>query len=794
MSSSTGNEEKIKKKVKNSIKSSIRKRKEKLVKKINKFKLKLREFFFGKEIYIKGKEMPKYYSFDKRFTFLYFIFLYSSLVIIMAIAFPENIVFKLLTFGNPFYFGNAVIAFLLTLSFFLNIDSIREFIFEDNSHFKQIIIFPAIIIGYFLLFNYVLTTELNFITYLMFLSMIWLVLLSTRFYSYSRKFATKIESIFISKYSIFRYFLALIIPFIIMVILVIIALFYRTFIVFIAIDFLGPNDPTNAVKVYSTEMTLVMPLIYLSLILTFLFIIFEFIITRSRAETKRAGTFDNFTFSLIVFFIFLFQIFQITIFLLNREETIQALRNTVGATSNTVWGIFLAEFAISMFFLYRIIIKLGGTFGWRVLFFKKDGLILFFLACVLAQTLIRYTLKTGIEGQEIAGLGVFLSFDRYIISILMIIFLGLTLLIYYIKPHETSMFMRLQKETVKKEDKSMERIYKMLKAEYIRRGEPYPIEILEKELIKATHLSKGVVYSLIQRIAEKDINVEIENRKIKDGHPQKYINFLSITETFEKKDIAKKKAQKYLSERLVKTISSQKRKTIRLTKDKLKEDKASDIFISHLTSDYRKKQIDEEKINLKRQQLSASLKFKDDTFKDVLKNTVLSILKKEYRYRIENPNEYEDFRFPISEVALEIQNKTKLTPGDLYPFLNDLSKKDIELRLIDNPVEPEDKKIEFFPISDDAICNSLANFRLEYYNEIKKEITELFLVAIKRKKGNYVLSNLKEGIMSNTEIQKTWKELIERLYKYFPKYHKRLTYVPNWLKLRETINKMKKNK
>ena len=94
--------------------------------------------------------------------------------------------------------------------------------------------------------------------------------------------------------------------------------------------------------------------------------------------------------------------------------------------------------------------------NWRILFFKKDGLILLTLACVFAQTFTRFTMASQISNQEInAGVASVLMADKYIISILMIFFLGTTLLIYYIKPHETSMFMRLQKETVSEEEDSI---------------------------------------------------------------------------------------------------------------------------------------------------------------------------------------------------------------------------------------------------------------------------------------------------------------------------------------------------
>ncbi|MHA1149884.1 MAG: hypothetical protein ACTSR8_16735 [Promethearchaeota archaeon] len=788
------NNKKLKVSTKEKLQKSFEKKKKNFKKKVKSFKEKSKEFFFGKEVYIKGQEPPKYYSFEKKFYGFYIIFLTVSFILLFLIGNPDNPLLLILTLGNPFAFGNTIIAIFLTLSVLFSFDQFRIFIFEQKTHIKQLILIIGLFISYFFLFTQVLTTDFNFITYLLSLAMVWLALLSSKFYTAARKISTKIESRFIERYSPFRYFVALITPFIIIGFLFIVVLFYRTILVFLALDFFAPNDPAGGVKVYYIEMRYVMPLIYFSLILALLFIIFEFIFTRSKAETKRAGCFDNFTFAMVVFFIFFFQLFQITIYLINRPETQKALRNTVGATSTTVTWIFFAEFAVSMYFLYRILSRLGGSFGWRFLFWKKDGLILFFLACVLAQTLIRFTLSSNIEGQEIAGIGLILSADRFIVSVLMILFLGFTLLIYYLKPHETSMFMRMQKETINEEDKAMERIYKILKKEYIRRGEPYPLHIMEKDLIYATNLSKGLVYSLIHRLAEREMDVVIENKGVKDGKVQKFIDFMSITERFEKKDVARKKAQKYLSERLVETTSAEKRKTMKLTKDKLDESKASHQFIGALTSDYSKKRKDEEKIKQKQSSLTKTLTFKTDVFTGTIHDRIIELLKKEYLYRIENEDDYPEYRIPISEIAGKIQSNTKVNPGELYPMLNEISKRDLELNLIPNPKEPDDKMIEFFPIADDAISASLSNFRPDDYEVYQIEVIKKFNAALSKKKVNTVIANLKRTIKNQNEMQKAWTQILTILYNYFPTFQKELKYVPNRMKVINLLEEIIKTK
>ena len=718
-----------------------------------------------KEIYLEGKEPPKSYAFSKKFIGIYVLFFSISLILLIVMNISD-ITFSLF-FEQLFIVGNVIVALFILLSLFYSSDKLRDFIFEKHTCIKQLIIYLGAGIGFYFLFRMFFLLKLNLMTYLYFLSTIWLILLSTRFYMYSRKFATKLEAKFIAKYSLTRRFLAGISPYFILGLLIVLALFYRLVLVFISLDFFGPYDPQGAVAVYQIEMRIVMPLIYFSLIMTLLFIIFEFIFTRRKAETKRAGLFDNYTFSLIVFFIFFFQIFQITIFLLLRPETISALKATVGATSSTVSFIFIFEFLISMIFLYRVIKKLGRSLGWQIFLFKRDGLILLILGCVIAQTLTRFGLEAQISNQEVSIIGNFLMYDKYIISIIMIIFLGATLLVYYLKPQSTSMFIRLQKETVDEEQEKLEIIYKLLKGEYIRRGEAYPIEILERELIKATKLPKNALYSLINELIDSDMDVII--RKIKDdyGITQKFIDFVSITEKFDKKEVAQKKAKSYLSQRLYETMTKKSPDLFKLNRD-LESDKASDKFMSSLTNTYSKK-LKDERLREKKQQETV-ISFTEKEIPESLKDLIIGILKKEYIYRIENNEKYPDFHFSISEIASIVQMETKITPGELYPILENLNTEDIELRLLKNSNEPEDKIIKFFPIADEALIYSLANFRPNEFNKIKIEVVNQFVKFLKRKKSKADISKLKRGVGKNTEEQRLWDSILKSLYNYYPLY------------------------
>ncbi len=757
------------------------------------FKSKLKTHIYDKiihqEVYIEGKE-PKSYSYEKKFFGLYILFIFYSLVLILKINFPGAEWIDILMFGRPFVFSNTILALFLVLSFIFSVDKIRIYIFEEHTVIKQIIAYSGLFTILYIIFLYI-GTGINYMTYLLALSMIWLILLSSRFYIYSRKFSTKIEARFIKRYSVPRYIFAVILPFFILTLLVVISLFYRSFLVFLSLDFFGLNDPepSNAVAVYEMEMTRIMPLIYFSLVLTLVFIIFEYVSTRRRAETKRAGTFDNFTFSLIIFFIFFFQILQISIFLLLRNETIAAFKSTIGTTGSVVSFVFIFEFIISMYFLYRIVKKLGKSLGWRIFIFKKDGLILLCLGCVFAQTLTRFALATNITLQKVEGIGVFLMWDKFIISILMIFFLGTTLLIYYIKPHETSMFMRLQKETVSEVEKSLDKVYKIIRSEYIRRGEAYPIEIIERELIKATQLSKGKVYDLLNQLAKRDMDIMITEKKQKSGRSVKIIDFMSVTEVFEKKGVAEQKARKYLSERIYQRALEGESRTSRLVKRE-EEGEAANGFITSLSTGYSKKQ--EAKALHKEKMKDTQLTFTADELAIDTETQIINIIKEEYIYRIENPEKFPKFFIPIFEISNQIERKTKTNPGELYLILESLNKSDIELELLDNPEVPEDKLIKFFPFADDNMSYSLASFRPVEYSEFKNLVMKNFLRIIKTKREKRIIFQLKKDIPSQTENQKSWIELLNNLYKYYPIYKEQITQVPDTQKLLKQLEKWKK--
>ncbi|TFF89032.1 MAG: hypothetical protein EU550_00005 [Promethearchaeota archaeon] len=533
-----------------------------------------------------------------------------------------------------------------------------------------------------------------------------------------------------------------------------------------------------------------MPVIYFSVVMTFVFIIFEFVSTRRKAETKRAGTFDNFTFSLIVFFIFFFQIFQMSIYLILQPEFIDAIKATVGTGSSTISFIFLFEFVFSSIFLFRIILKLGRSYGWRVLFFKKDGLILFFLGCVLAQTLSRYSLATDVFNQDITFVGEFLLADKLLISIIMIIFLGLTLLIYYLKPHETSMFMRLQKETVSEEDKAMDIIHKLIQSEYIRRGESYPLEIIERELIKSTKLSKAIIYSLIHRLAEKDLDINLIKKKDQFGRRVYWVDFVSVLTQYEKRGNAQKKAKKFLSEKLVESTSTKEKKRMKIN-GKLEDDKASDQLIASLATRFEKK-YEDQKIRSKNAEDLKEFSFKPGEIPQNMKSIIVDLIKEEYKYRIENREEYLDLTFPISEIVRKVQLNTKITAGELYPLLENLN--DVEINLIENPEEPEDKKIDVTPFADEDLIYMLLNFRPDEYKRLRHLAMIRFRKNSKIRNKRLIIANLSKPIPRKNETQKFWASLLDYMYENYRESRIYYETLKDYKKMKKIIKQVSKGK
>lgn len=746
-------------------------------------------------LYIKGKqEPPKSFAFNKEFLGLYAIFIMYSFLLILGINDPDNLLISIITFGHPFVVGSSIVTLFLTLSLILNVNKIRYFLFGKYTIVKQIILYGSLLTGYFLLFLFTYTW-INYMSVLLALSLLWMVLLSSRYFIYSRKFATKIEARLVKKYSIQRYMGALIGPFVIIVILVFISYIYRTFLVWITLDIFGFYSPVKALAIYNTEMNIVMPFIYFSLVMTFVFIILEYFSTREKAKTKRVGTFDNFTFSLIIMFIFFFQLFQMIIFLLLMPETITLIREAFGAGGSAVSSfIFIFEFIISTIILYRIIIRLGKSYGWELLFFKRDGLILFFLGCIMSQSLTRFTLNNDIVNQNITFVGNILMAEKYIISVVMIIFLGLTLLIYYIKPHETSMFMSSAKFIVSKEEKSMDNVYKILKREYVKRGEPYPVEILERELIKSTKLSKSILYSLITRLAEKELDMRLEKKRDEEGNNVYWIDFLSITgKRYEKRSIAEKKTKRFLTEQLIESTTNKNKKGLKNMSKGIKTNGAPDQLISSLSTSYERKKEDEKKLNELKQKRKPT--FKLDKISDDLIYALLEIIQEEYNSRIIDDKKYPELYPKISDVVEPIREQTNISAGDLYPILNRINRRTSKLKLIRNPESPEDKKIWMRDLGDFKTCYKLEQFRPNEYLKLRKLLIENFCECLQYKYKKRTIDKLYSRITVGEKrdvVAKRWKGNLNFFKNHINEYHSNVLKRPEIKELCQHIKKLTK--
>jgi hypothetical protein len=281
--------------------------------------------------------------------------------------------------------------------------------------------------------------------------------------------------------------------------------------------------------------------------------------------------------------------------------------------------------------------------------------------------------------------------------------------------------------------------------------------------------------------------MDILIREVKQGSSKsvRMLDFVSVTERFEKKEVAQKKARRYLSKRLFETAIEEKSKTSRLTKS-LEDKKPTNGLISSLATDYNRKQKDREKFKQKLKETQIS--FTTDTLAEDLETQILNIIKKEYIYRIENPEKTPDFYLPISEITNLVERRTKITPGELYPLLENLSNTDLELNLIDNPEEPEDKKIKFLPFTDDSMSYSLAHFRGEEYSIFRIIVIKNFLKALKSKKEKKTLFQLRKGVPEKTDSQKSLFSLLNNLYKYYPLYSEQITKIPDTNKLLKQLD------
>ena len=271
---------------------------------------------------------------------------------------------------------------------------------------------------------------------------------------------------------------------------------------------------------------------------------------------------------------------------------------------------------------------------------------------------------------------------------------------------------------------------------------------------------RQVIYSLIKRLSEKDINIFISELKDEFGKIVQWINFVSVTEQFEKKGIAQKKVKKFLSEELVKSTTKIESGFDKLGKD-LKSDKASDQFIASLTSTFGKRQ----QHKIERKEKLKELKnfpFKAKQITVEMKEIVIDIIKKEYKMRIQEVSKYPNFYIPISEIGEKIRLKTKIPLGFLYLLLDHISKEDLELKLLDNPENEKNKTIRFVPSYDNKLFKMLVEFRPIEYQELKTLFMVNFLISFKKHDPKKIFKNLYKKIDKKSEWRKRFRFLKEK--------------------------------
>jgi len=395
-----------------------------------------------------------------------------------------------------------------------------------------------------------------------------------------------LEAISLKRYSPVVNLLIAVIPFFILTLLTIGVWSYRYGLVWFTLDiinFLG-GDPSTAVLMYSIEMNVILPFLYISLIVIFVLFAVELIMTRMRVENRRMGIFDNFAYSLIVFFMFLYLIYQISLYLVLHSNTQDALGSIAGAVSGTSY-FFYVEFFISMVFLFRGVRILGKTMGGNLLFFNKDSLIMIFLGAVSAQTASRIPIFSEIPSQDVGLFRNLIITDHLLIPALIMLFLGITILVYYIRPQKTSMFLRTHKGLVDSDDEKREIIYDFLKREFIRRGEPFPLTDVDKQLISLTGSSKTTIRNIIQR----DLDTQYMELQISTIGARKFIEFISIHESYEKKSEAKDRVKQFMSDRLTETLTDAEKKDLGVSKGVTSDVEERKTFLSALDTSYKKK-------------------------------------------------------------------------------------------------------------------------------------------------------------------------------------------------------------
>ncbi|OLS15434.1 MAG: hypothetical protein RBG13Loki_0925 [Promethearchaeota archaeon CR_4] len=651
--------------------------------------------------------------------------------------------------SGSYVFGNSLTFFFITCGILLSIDKVRNKVF--SRWYGQVFFYLGVFTGVYLLASIVHTNGIYMIPFLLILSTLWLIFQSMWYYTSSRGFSTKIETRLVERYSKFRTFLAFLVPMIIVGIILFMSWSYRFGWVTLALDITSTINPSQSVEFYRLLMNRVIPALYIIVILITLFLVLVFILSMKRAETRSTGIWDNFTFALMSFFLFIWMIFMVTVYLLLAPQS-QGLWKSLflsgeGETGNTGFAILLVEFAVSMVFLYWIIKDIGKTFGWRVFFLQKDGLVFILLAIIMGQSVSRYAIINQIE-PEYTGVNIIdfiLGYDRLIIPMFLIILLGITVLIYYLRPQKMSMFMRREKEAVEEEDRAMQLVLKFLRREFIRKGKKFRVDSIDQRLSELLNLPLSVVHSLITRITGEYVDIILEEETTEEGRV-KYIDFVPITERYQDSEQAEKKAQHLLTQQLAGSLqakSGERQKIlVKTRKDvgKQKDARASGLISGLQSSFSRQARQRKEMVRS-----GKTVDFRKDAKEDI-PEILFTFLRNEFIYRVKSHAMFPTPSMKILDIASKVEEITRINPAELQATVEVLTLQNPNIVLVPNPTEPENKIIEFHPITDLELSDIIEEFYPELLQQVRHHLWNALKVAVhvKRNKTLEPIEKLEE--------------------------------------------------
>lgn len=746
------------------------------------FLIRLRELFFGRTDKQMSGDKPSYLG--KKMLFLLGIFTLTSFILFAEMnqdLFANEMFVSILTFltlNNPYTFGITLTFVFIELSLLNCNDKIHQWFFGKLYIVKQLLLFGGLFVGNFFLFKNVLTKGFDFYSILLIFAGIWLIFQTIRIFNGAKHGATKAEAKISERYSPFLFFIAVITPFIILGFLIFLSWIFRYYIVIFTLDYIGHPDhnPQLALEIYTKEMGVIMPMIYTGMFFVFVMMIAQVILSRKKGATKRAGAYDNFTFGLISFVMFLYSLYNIALYLFLDHKFLEGFGTVLGSTSHSGSAFFI-EYLITIIFLIWIIIDLHQQFEKGVLFFTKDGMVLFLLGAIFAQTTARYGIVSGIANINTTFAN-FIKYDYMILPWIILLFLGITIVSYWIRPQEMSMFLHMSKSAVNDKDKAMENILRFLKREFIRRGEKFLIspEIINS-LKKITGYPSQVIWSLIYRLNDQYIDVHLHIDKDENQNKIVFFDFLPITTRYSKSKEAEYRAKTYLSSYFVQSLQQGPKKNLAVSKKKISSSKQTDVFIQSLSHTYAKKVQTEkeykEKILQKGEQFTEELL--NRAMDEETKKLVYEIVKKEYIRRITHITDFpNEIRFRMSDIVGTIEKSTGIPIGRVFPLLYQLAAENWNFMLSADFIDakhPDDRLIEFLPIDDWELYSLMREYRPEALREIHVLMQTWFDRNIHHKRKNLKRLPPLEYQDEDAEFERSYRsKWFAQTMHYFAKY------------------------